>query len=201
MKEHPILFSTPMIQAILAGNKTQTRRIVKPQPELQDRTGFHWKGRMYGIGFSKRETFRNFESKCPYGKIGDVLWVRETFCNYHGGIIYKADGKYNGIVDGDLYQWKPSIFMPKEACRIKLEITDIRVERVQEISEADAIKEGAPDSMSIDELRVLQGMDWIIPSPFQMHQFGFMAIWCKINGQESWLNNPWVWVISFKRIN
>jgi hypothetical protein len=186
-----------MVQAILDGRKTQTRRIVKPPyqgyPSVTKHLtscefDFHY---VQGVG--------QFTA-CPFGKPGDILWVRETWTKT---MVRDEDGWfYVYRADGDEWAapWKPSIFMPKEACRIRLLVKDIRVERLQNISEADAIKEGAPESLSIKDLEALKGMNWEIPSPFLHHQFGFLAIWCKIYGQESWMQNPWVWVVEFEKL-
>jgi hypothetical protein len=208
----PILFSTPMVQAVIAGNKTQTRRIIKPQPEegskfigpetfnqcMNDKYGDLYPGpEVVGIYSDDGE----WGIKFPYGKIGDILWVRETW-QHHGRpdihevkYIYKAD---KSKTVAEIIKWKPSIFMPKEACRLFLEVTDIRVERLQNISERDAISEGIevtgkneyryynnkrPDQLSINK-------------PIESYR----SLWELINGPGSWDLNPWVWVISFKRI-
>jgi hypothetical protein len=183
----PILFQTEMIRAILEGRKTQTRRIIKPQPEedikligpemynpaLADKNGFLYPGpEVFGVYTYDGE----FGVKFPYGKVGDVLWVRETWRGIEqetGGFRYeyKATEKIN-LVD----KWKPSIFMPREAARIFLEVTDLRVERVRDISEEDARAEGVSSIMS------------------------YKGLWCKINGPGSWDSNPWVWITTFKRI-
>lgn len=98
-------------------------------------------------------------------------------------------------------KWKPSLFMPKAACRIFLEVTDVKVERLQDINSEDAKAEGANDWMKVDDMKMMAGLgNWLIPSPFSGHQFGFLSIWCKINGCQSWLDNPWVWVVTFKKI-
>jgi hypothetical protein len=210
----PILFSTEMVRAILDRRKTQTRRIVKPQPPADNIDSETIVERDDCMGYpamvASWECETDFHNvKFPYGVIGDILWVRETwqkmeegYKNIHGKpFIYQADWLEGGkgkIAHGG--KWKPSIHMPKEACRLFLKIKDIRVERLHQITENDAISEGAPDTLKIDDLRVMNGMDWTIPRPFLMHQFGFMAIWCKINSPENWLQNPWVWVIEFERI-
>ena len=245
MREIPTLLSTPMVQATLDGRKSQTRRVkgldyINESPDqwefvnTSDKLDFprpadcrHPEDPWY-LWNDIHNNGKSFISQCPYGKPGDILWVRETFYAYgiwikngktksgkqawtfcdttSSGFKYHYEDKPPESVlpntTREQYGWfkRPSIFMPREACRILLEVTDVRVERLQDISEEDAKAEGAPESLSIKELEVLQGMDWMIPSPFLMHQFGFLAIWCKINGQKSWLNNPFVWVISFRRI-
>lgn len=208
-KEIPLLFSTPMVQAIVDGRKTQTRRVIKNiHPEckyLPDCNG-------PGVSFMEPKYFTKPKdeqwvsiAQCPYGKPGDLLWVREK----HKRLVncetsefafwsYYADSP-EGFHKKYPYKWKPSIHMPKDAARIWLEVTDVRVERLHDISEADAKAEGAPDTLKVDDFKLLKGLgNWPIPKPFHQHQFGFLALWCKINGCPSWLQNPWVWVVSFK---
>jgi len=210
MKERPILFSTPMVQAILAGRKTQTRRIIKQQPEgkISCIVNGLW---MYDIPTGKSNIPCSF--RCPYGQIGDVIWVRETWAmsydtEYHPelasneqehwetGYVYKADGKPFYQID----KWKPSIFMPREACRLRLEITNIRVERLQEISHGDAMSEGVDHV--IDKITGYCGYDYLhggynlMTNPYN----GFCSLWKSINGKESWESNPYVWVIEFKKL-
>jgi len=189
MREFPILFSTPMVQAILAGNKTQTRRIIRPQP---DDSGL-WNGTVDETGESK-------EFKCRFGKIGTILWVRETW-NYdpHKNVtyIYKAQG------ENQSEKWKPSIFMPKEACRIRLEITDIRVERLQNISEEDAMAEGVGYGFQMnaeypDYEHIKNGICILTQDTAEM---SFASLWDSINFKRaSWKSNPWVWKIEFKKL-
>ncbi|WP_394990032.1 hypothetical protein [Emticicia sp.] len=199
----PILFSTEMVQAILDGRKTMTRRIVK--------FGFDQKD------FSFIKIMQNTDNqigthaffngdqitatiKCPYGNIGDELWVRETWQQRSEKAMQLGFEKYyykagwEGCTDGG---WKPSIFMPREASRITLEITDIRVERLQSISNKDAKAEGAAVNLTLKDFDLLKGLEWVIPRPFLEHQFGFLALWSRINGIDSWQENPWVWVIEF----
>ncbi|HEY9363866.1 MAG TPA: hypothetical protein VIQ00_11425, partial [Chitinophagaceae bacterium] len=134
--------------------------------------------------------------KCPYGKIGDVLWVRETSrINYEeynipGGISFKKIIEYKADYKNDtsIRKWKPSIFMPKAACRIFLEITDIKVERLQDISGEDAINEG---------VKVTSMWPLCIGDAYR----AFKSLWQKINGKNSWEVNLFVWVISFRKIN
>jgi hypothetical protein len=177
MNEHPILFSRKMVQAILAGKKSQTRRIVKQDPQGK-------------IPFTD-------ELPCPYGHTGDFLWVRETFAQYPDGFIFKADfpddGFGSGIVNlktGDNYPlvWKPSIHMPRKASRLLLEITELRIERLNNISESDAIDEGATPSMVGGDLDYLK------------YRAGFQTLWNSINAERgySWESNPFVWVVSFQ---
>ena len=169
-----------MVRAILDGTKTQTRRIVKPLP-----SGHALTVTMHPIGHA--EFYRNHRCldivRCPYSKPGDNLWVRETWSD-KGDMrpFYRADNgswlPYGG-------KWKPSIFMPRWASRITLEVESVRVERLQAISEADAIAEGIkPFPSSPSKIPVMQYQD----------------LWESINGPGSWQANPWVWVITFKRV-
>lgn len=205
-KEHPILFSTPMVQALLEGIKTMTRRLVKPQPDSECEPNrvpcILGNEEQWDKWFWDTSEGERFIKYCPYGDLGDILWVRETFTftehiktepeERHLEYWYKADRFFERYDAWErdtttgidrVETWKPSIFMPREACRIFLEITDIKVERLNDISEQDAEKEGA-EQFPFD--------DTFIQS--------FKRIWEKINGKESWKENPWVWVISFKRI-
>ena len=180
----PILFSTPMVQAILRGQKTQTRRVVKPNPKAE---------KFSAIVRCDDFSLARFWSRRPYPRIddvrarlipGNILWVRETWqhtkvLNLHPtdgcyGYVYRADAQPWEDYEG--WKWKPSIFMPKEACRLFLKVTDVRVERLQSITEADAKAEGFD---SIDS---------------------FFALWQKINSTESLAVNPWVWVYEFEVI-
>ena len=193
MKERPILFSAPMVRAILDGRKTQTRRIAKV-------TDKDCKPGMITplAGFVPR-TIANHISYCPYGKTGDRLWVRETFKQYNGIISYKADGNwisdFNDIDNFNPHEnikWKRSIHMPRSASRILLEITGVRVERLQDISECDAKAEG---SYVCDYF----GRRLLDQSSNQgCYKWGYRSIWESLNGTGSWDLNPFVWVIEFK---
>lgn len=186
-KYHPMLFSTEMVQAILEGRKTQTRRIVKDKL-LQSATPED------DLEFLLMTIIQKY-------KVGDVLWVRETFRPIEQEVglprfEYKATEEIN-LTD----KWKPSLFMPKEACRIFLKIKSIRVERLQSINKNDAKAEGAKKILKYSELKVLSELeDWKIPRPFLEHQLSFLSIWCTINGTESWKANPFVWVYEFEQI-
>jgi hypothetical protein len=177
----PILFSTPMVQAILDGRKTQTRRVIKRQPPISVtdiiNIAINWIA-----AYPNRKAIRPFiySTKCPYGQVGDVLWVRETWQKIEGDrFIYKADP----IIWGG--KWKPSIFMPKEACRILLKVVSIKVERLQDISTNDALAEGVDMDKS--------------PCIEPINAYGML--WNQINGKDSWSKNPWLWVIEFKKIS
>ncbi len=202
MKERPILFSTPMVQAILDGRKTQTRRIIKPQGNAV----------CFDIAMNKDNSDkwpRNLDAderfisymKCPYGRIGDILWVRETFRRSFGGNYTYLTDVYHP--DDDPQKWKPSIFMPKEACRIKLQITNIRVERLHEIMKDENIEdiaaEGIPKSPFMTYDTDEEGN---ILKDFNTYEFQeeYINLWESINGKGSWDKNPWVWVIEFKKL-
>lgn len=202
MKERPILFSAPMVVAILEGRKTQTRRLIKKHPSL-DHEGFRCVKEDNFYRFEKPEhefVSRSFE--CEYGKPGDRLWVRETFKE----IVLTGHDTRGREMDGESYvyaadadaptkkymPWKPSIHMPRAASRITLEIVDVRVERLQEITEEDAAAEGAKQVVG-DYGR----------GPLS-YRTGFAEIWSGIHecyGPNGWNVSPWVWVITFRRIN
>lgn len=226
MKERPILFNAAMVRAVLAGTKTQTRRVVKP---VGAHHLFQFRGTTAAAGAdeptgewgwcgSPGSVTRHIH--CPYGKPGDRLWVRETW-QYAGFtedgypfVRYQADGArrlhdrspsdewserwsdiWAGLSDQSNYdidgtasdrRWRPSIHMPRWASRITLEVTGVRVERLQDISEADALAEGV-DSLPLDTRLATPRLD-------------FSALWESINGSGSWDANPWVWVVEFRRI-
>lgn len=209
MKERPILFSAPMVRAILAGAKTQTRRVVKQHVYGN---GFHFDGReilchndylppsamLMDVKHGKIEyttsNLEGWETECPYGQPGDRLWVRETWrqaypkTEYSQGVVYRADAPRALGMDeySDRHKWRPSIFMPRAASRITLEVTGVRVERLQDISEADACAEGVHSTGTI-------GRDWMGATE------NFALLWDQINGAGSCASNPWVWVVEFKR--
>lgn len=231
MKMKPILFSTPMVAAILEGKKTQTRRIVKakidhecwvgtengPVPSLPDWSkvgiaeGKLWCGNCGWLALNPLG--------CPYGKTGDVLYVRETWAVTCGGKYeYKADGGFppriihesaneSGGEDVVTERWFPSIHMPKEACRLFLRITDIRVERLQDITEEDAMSEGTEPMHhrcggfgyyeAGGEIMECTCLSWDQGE----YCMGFKLLWQSINGPDSWERNDWVWVVNFERID
>lgn len=214
MREIPILFSTPMVQAILDGRKTMTRRAVKAMsmqdfltPDLiSSAPKCELVGNWIQLHHPKGGPLTCI--KCPYGQPGDILWVRETWQhtkvlglniedeNY--GYVYKADGQPWEDFEG--WTWKPSIHMPKEACRIRLKVTDVKVERLQDISEADAIAEG------IERVAHYGTTGYMLyTEPDAAYSdidavYSFESLWQSINGKESWEQNPWVWVVKFERI-
>lgn len=199
--ERPILFSAPMVRAILAGAKTQTRRLVKPQPpaEFVAYNGGHAATRHVPSG---RESFcwslgRSDASQrfwpgmredlfCPYGQPGDRLCVREAHLDLGACYLFRAD--FNAEQERDLVapgqRWRSSIHMPRSASRITLEITEVRVERLQDIGEADARAEG------VDCIRAKVPTD----------RDAYRMLWEDIHGPGAWHANPWVWVVSFRRV-
>jgi hypothetical protein len=188
VKERPILFSAPMVRALLAGTKTQTRRELAPDLFV---SGGGAVVRMVSVGPA---TTGIQEVRCPYG--GSRLWVRETWAAPHtydhlpprlipqdARIHYAATEERGGLL------WRPSIHMPRWASRITLEVTGVRVERLQDISIADAMAEGVVETNA--NLRGLEPcMEW---------RYAYEDLWRQINGPDSWDANPWVWVIEFRR--
>jgi len=201
MKERPILFSGAMVRALLAGTKTQTRRIVKPEPHHVDG----------GVPFGDPPAWavRDGAARgsavmvCPYGKRGDRLWVREAWRTVAG-----ADGIPPRDLDAAYRLWfeaeaphqpgfgklRPGMFMPRWASRITLEVTGVRVERLQAISEADALAEGI--------VRLHDG-GYGLPAGEHYHSTdprqSYFSLWEAINGPGSVAANPWVWRVEFKR--
>lgn len=228
IKERPILFSGEMVRAILAGSKTQTRRVLKPQPETpcSHVEPFRGEGGGWIAGDNTGRIFR-----CPHGKPGDHLWVRETFqiedaSEYGLGMADPAEGpvriedggpewgqiplipryratqpdtllEIDSTEDGEpIMRWRPSIFMPRWASRLTLEVTSVRVERVQDISDSDAIAEG------IEAYRD-EGITYYGPlnRGHADPRVAFSWLWDSINGERHpWESNPWVWVVEFKRV-
>ena len=222
MKERPIMFSGPMVRAILEGRKTMTRRVVKPVGNdggfvLLDHGNGYWPYRsddgessMHTVKKGNKLYQNETPHSCPYGQAGDQLWVREAFSGPHcmdasdgckavppskwgdcSRIWYWADGN---PTEGDWTRPRPSIHMPRWTSRILLEVTAVRVERLNDISQRDAIAEGAPPSHpSIDR----------VSSEFGYQDFSrswFGQLWESINGPGSWAANPWVWAISFRMV-
>lgn len=196
----PILFSTEMVKAILEGRKTQTRRIVKPQPngEYCGICTSSFENKNVGkVGFADGDRLEELIK--PKYQISDILWVRETWCykmahNFGSPIPDKSEIFYKADCDiAEIGGWKPSIFMPREAARIFLEVTDVRVERLQEISEKDAMAEG----ISLPNYAEQAISDVHYPDPDEI----YADLWESINGKGSWDKNPWVWVITFKRVD
>lgn len=191
--DKPILFNDPMINAILEFRKTQTRRLIKVQPQQ-----FH----KLGVKFIE----------CPYGNVSDLLWVRENFAVGKGydnvspidipediymKIYYTADGEKPPSAG----KIRPSIFMPKWMSRLTLEITDIGTQRVNDISEEDAMAEGCPPGKLNDGqeyIKIEPGNIVLSPGAFVTTRGIFKILWGSIHGEDSWEKNPWVWVIKFK---
>jgi hypothetical protein len=176
-KERPILFTGEMVRAILEGRKTQTRRLV------------YTNGYVPTIDISK---VRNFTKECRHGQPGDVLWVKETFYDSRKEskrmpVTYRADISVDEDLSRD-FAWKPSIFMPRWASRITLEITNVRVERLQEITEADAKAEGT----AWPEL--------LTSGKSHGYRQGYRNLWESISGKGSWAQNSFCWVLEFRRI-
>lgn len=199
-KERPILFSAPMVRAVLEGRKTVTRREVKKQAAL-DCLAAGFEPAFLGLPGNS--------DLCPYGAPGDRLWVRETFTDLRGtGIEHRPDpqgplqryayaadcrpGSYADEARKDYgIKWKPSIHMPRAACRILLEITDVRVERLQAISRADIRAEGleCPPELASDDLS---------PNYRDWYPAAWRELWESTGGD--WVSNPWVWVVEFNRV-
>ena len=213
MKSRPILFNAHMVRALLDGTKTQTRRLLKIQPE-----GCEWQCGAYSPTvidkygddcagaeiFGAYTTDGEWSQACPYGQPGDQLWVRETwgvlyeqFINdSHEPTFWRADYSDSDLAEqkaGTLWlpRWRPSIHMFRNRSRITLEITNVRVERLQDISEADAAAEGwmrKSERSNDPEVHQDAARDW------------YSDLWEQINGAESWKLNPWVWVIEFRKV-
>ncbi|MBD3908606.1 hypothetical protein [Klebsiella pneumoniae] len=232
MREKGLIFNSEMVRAILDGRKTQTRRPIKWKQtrfteigEREDGSKWPWS--------EDAEHACDFWHPCPFGAVGDRIWVRETwgvvshafsddglmidwvpdrpttaihempFGNgyYSGHAIYAADGDFtwgddDGYEDGRSC-WKPSIHMPRAASRILLEITDVRVERLNAISEEDARAEGIIDGGCLN-CGEPEPCGCANPEPDATDAFAYL--WQSIYGQDNWNANPWVWVIEFKRV-
>lgn len=197
MKERPILFSAPMVRAILDGSKTQTRRVYKNRKHPDT-------GRDLAASELVREAQHVVDRICPYGQAGDRLWVKETWFEVGaidpGLIVYRADypegvsAEYQTVPLATEIKWKSSLFMRRTASRVLLEIVGVRVERLQDISQADARAEGAPPShYSFDVVSRQTGYA-------DFPRSWYAQLWDQINGAGSWNRNPWVWVVEFRRI-
>jgi hypothetical protein len=230
MTEHPILFAGEMVRAILDGHKTQTRRVIKPQPILHKPD--EWKWREYRWHIDKHNPIDVYTmgslQPCPYGKPGDVLWVREAWWDWAENkkgprqIAYDADhkvfiGRYTGcdpaLINGA--RKRPSIHMPRWACRLFLTVRNVRVERVQDISLEDVKAEGVTVPCTKDGvlLRVTgkypphdywpEGtiIDGHIAKPGAVLKAHFCSLWDSINAKRGygWDKNPWVWMVEFER--
>lgn len=248
-KERPMIFSTPMVRSILENRKTQTRQIISrlsgvgniAEFGISDTNGYEYHFRDRRMSWNDVSSVYVLD-RCPYGRIGQRLWVRETWRiwtsskqpagDVNDPEIYTAsikklndesikslpiEYKATSMDDGP---WRPSIFMPRWASRILLEITDIRVERLQDISEEDAIAEGAiwtdngprawaDQKKSFDELNPINGWKegWSHTGETRPERClisargSYINLWGSINGNGSWNANPWVWRIEFRRIS
>ena len=208
MKESPIPFKGDMVRAVLSGQKTQTRRPMKPIPVYPDAFGglrreIH-DGQVHFWASGAELPAHKF--RCPYGQPDDRLWVKETHARHpqFAEVAYRADGEEFEDADGFTWhpKWTPSIFMPRALCRIILEITDIRVERVQNITSDGAIAEGAYEVRKVgDDIAhatwTMDGLDWRYDTPRE----AFAATWDSLYAARGlgWDANPWVWVVTFKR--
>src|SRR3990172_6758075 len=195
MKERPILFSGEMVRAILAGNKSQTRRVIQfPRKWI----GIVDNDLMESGFWNTGECWQYGDDRLPQNyQVGDRLWVRETWAIYESGLpAYRADGD-------DGLGWRPSIFMSKDIARIWLEITGVKVERLKDISGQDAIMEGV-------ELIDKENRKWKCYGTCEEHERGylfrssatasFMSLWDSINAKRGypWNSNPWIWMIGFR---
>ena len=224
MKEHPIIFSGPMVRAILDGRKTQTRRVVKPQPPNKTRhmqlTEGEWcafgEGTQVAGGAWCGETgdppFNRW--KCPYGQRGDMLWVREIWKPTCSGLTvdtyvrYRADDSRREIVHSlecrghDTERWRPSIHMPRWASRITLEITAVRVQRAQDISDEDAEAEGVVLAEHWHDTRkaVVDADGRLVHQGRIGPTARFSILWDDIYAKDGlgWDANPWVWIVEFR---
>ncbi len=176
----PIIFSTPMVKAILEGRKTQTRRVIKVDDAPEN-----WKISIAGTSIVRTEPY---DVKLPRYAAGDILWVREIWSRDESGeYVYRTN---YGTTEDDsfppsMFRWRPSIHMPREAARIFLRVTNVRVERVQDITAHDAIREGMESEMPFDTVDE------------------FKELWDNLNAKRGygWKTNPWVLVIEFEKFN
>lgn len=226
MKERPILFSGPMVRALLDGRKTQTRRVMKLVPPADAHEVFFWSGEdLRRAGWSNvsepglwarrngRDGYVQHVGRCPYGTPGDRLWVREAWradgqvdaerpADLSRGepVLYEADQSVRtfGCSMIGVGKLRPGIHMPRWASRLTLEITDVRVERLQDISEADAEAEGVREpSIGPIHLYSPNGSGEIDRAKAPA-LFLWEMLWKSINGSDSWDANPWVWALTFR---
>ncbi|MEN0626664.1 hypothetical protein AAIG33_04385 [Phytobacter ursingii] len=232
MKEHGMIFNAEMVRAIIDGRKTMTRRIMKVQPENSEfglrqiidssvakEVGMYFWCQADACGVKRRSK----PFPCPFGAVGDRIWVREAF---QGPLVseelleeyraypekfenpeyceYAADGgprpEYCDLDDNLRHGWRPSIHMPRWASRITLEITGVRVERLQNISETDAEAEGIDMEALFDAQDCYDCIADHNMTGRPTVTGAFKYLWESIYGEESWQANPWVWVIEFQRV-
>lgn len=235
-RERGIMFTDPMVHAILEGRKTQTRRVVKPALRFSESVGFVWKGGAYGITPEGKAFTPTLLAKCPYGQPGDRLWVREGHYRPQAGtsrVVQYLDGKRlwlsagglrkygddnvtpqlkgvvsDEVIDANRGKKIPSMFMQRWASRITLEITEVRVERVQDISSADALAEGIRRATVAEQEAAgtfLPRADtgWFTYDGGGLHNTtagAYAELWDSINGKTfPWASDPWVWALTFKR--
>lgn len=207
MKERPLRCKGWEVRAILAGRKTQMRRVVKIPVfhPLLDRH-IEW--------YDLSRIINELPKCCPYGQPGERLWCKETYAAANSGfhessyVAYKADRMFDGCKPGDIsWKWQPSIHMPRWASRITLEITGVRVERLNDISEEDAIAEGI-DKRESPWNQLFWKAYHPVPHPsgngnivgFTSPKRSFQTLWESTNGPKSWNRNDWVWAIEFKHL-
>lgn len=203
MKETGLMFKAPLVRAILSGQKTQTRRVVKPQPaQGQGMVNAAYCGdrHLWLRDGPCDETDPAYEWRCPFGKPGDRIYVRETFALHpqFADLAYRAEGEEFEDSDGALWvpKWTPAIHMPKKLARIWLEITSVRVERLQSISKADAVCDGGLHQLPATGRYVINQGDQYFGGANHDPRELFQEIWESTGGD--WAANPWVWVIDFK---
>lgn len=230
MKERGMIFNGEMVRAILDGQKTQTRRVMKPQPDPcpAPRGGHWWPSNVFKTMLHVEEEMQNGKGgwgglvgdACPFGDVGDRIWVRETWAEAGASApdlkLYRADYPehvptyYENVPPADEIRWTPSIHMPRAACRILLEITGVRVERLDKISEEDAVAEGMqgvicrsckgdPDySTTQYDPDTLAAVDEIPCQSCSSNRSKFFSLWDSIYGEGNHCMGDWVWVIEFK---
>ncbi len=192
VKEYPILFTGEMVRAILDGRKTQTRRVMRYQPqpfvhvEYGDGMGWHlwWDVCVAGHGGDVTQEYKPI--KCPYGQPGDHLWVRETFSQDDSDPLHPTGTYYRAThsVYDESVKWKPCIFMPRAASRITLEVTNVDVERLGAMTPEEAIAEGISHEKGVDPIVT------------------FAKLWDSLNEKRgfSWQSNPWIWILRFRKV-
>ncbi len=201
MKERGMIFNAEMVRALLDGRKTQTRRPIKWKKtrfteigEREDGSNWPWS--------EDAEHACDFWHPCPFGAVGDRIWVRETWARYNidqnsYDIAYRATTPADWPEEG---RWRPSIHMPRWASRITLEITNVGVQRLQSISPNDAAREGLVKLPATGRYCINQGDQYFGGASHDAREV-FSWLWESIYGADSWKANPWVWVIEFKVVN
>ncbi len=215
MKAVPMIFNTETVKALLDGRKTVTRRPTKKEVTYSENGGFCCDGYMFGIGFTYKETMKNFvNSKHAPCKVGDLIWVRETFCHqpcanapeltvYKSGYPQLELSRYESIMSESEIKWTRSIHMPRWASRLTLRVTDVRIERVQDITQEQAKKEGIRYHWLYNEWGGLEAHPYSRPNAsiwrwYKQAVTAFERLWNSI--YSNWDENPYVWVIEFEVI-